>query len=247
MLLTRNQVKGVVLLVVCFCLSLTACTQGEENKYVHDVYGDYGIAVTGTGEISVVPDIAVFYVSSEVEAKNVTDATKRVSRASQKIIALLNSKGITGPDVVTSSVNISPRYDWSRDVQTVVGYIASVSMQITVREIAEVGQILDSVIEAGGNTIRLNGLRFDIEDRTEYILLARELAAKDARDRAEQLAVLHGVKLGQPIRISEFDTPSYSPYARAEMHSHSDGLPIEPGSLAVSVSLAVQWSIEETD
>jgi hypothetical protein len=31
------------------------------------------------------------------------------------------------------------------------------------------------------------------------------------------------------------------------MHSHSDGLPIEPGSLAVSVSLAVQWSIEETD
>ncbi len=247
MLLTKNQVKVVVSLVVFFCISLTACTQGVGNKYGPDGYGDYGITVTGTGEINVVPDIAIFYVSSEAEAKNVTDATKRVARASQKIIALLNSKGITGPDVVTSSINISSRYDWSRDVQVVVGYVASVSMQITVRKIAEVGQILDSVIEAGGNTIRLNGLRFDIEDRTEYILLARELAAKDARDRAEQLAVLHGVKLGQPIRISEFDTPSYSPYARAEMYSVSDGLPIEPGSLSVSVSLGVQWSIDETD
>ena len=160
---------------------------------------------------------------------------------------MLNSKGITGPDVVTSSVNISSRYDWSRDVQVVVGYVASVSMQVTVRKISEVGQILDSVIKAGGNTIRLNGLRFDIEDRSKYISLAREFAAKDARDRAEQLAVLHDVKLGKPLRISEFATPSYSPYARTEMYSVSDGLPIEPGSLTVSVSLEVQWSIEEID
>jgi len=247
MLIIKNQVKVAIPLVVFFCLSLTACIQEVKSQYGPDGYGDYGIAVTGTGEIDVIPDIAVFYVSAEAESKNVTEATKQVSVASQQIIALLSSKGITGPDIVTSSVNISPRYDWSRDVQVVIGYVASVSMQVTVREISEVGQILDSVIKVGGNTIRLNGLRFDIEDRSKYISLARELAAKDARDRAEQLAVLHGVKLGQPIRISEFDTPSYSPYARTEMYSVSDGLPIEPGSLTVSVSLGVQWAIEEKD
>ncbi len=249
MLLINTKVKlyTLIILLGALCFTAVACgdedsSHGSENYYNS---GDQGITVTGVGEIKVIPDIAIFTVSTEVEAKSVNEASSRVGRVSRSMIDELVLNGVVRADIVTSSINIYPRYDWSKDRQTLAGYVASVSVKVTVREIKRVGEILDSVIAIGGNTVRLNGLVFDIGDRTEYVNFARELAAKDAKNRAEHLAVLHDVKLGKPLRISEFETPNYSQYARAEMYTASDSLPVEAGSLIVSVSLAVQWAIED--
>ena len=249
MLLINTKVKlySFVILLCSSCFTAVACGDEDSNRGSEIYYnsGDQGIIVTGVGEIKVIPDIAIFTVSAEVENKNVNQASNQVGRVSRSMINELVLSGVVRADIVTSSIDIYPRYDWSQDSQTLVGYVASVSVKVTVREIERVVEILDSVIAIGGNTVRLNGLTFDIGDRTEYVDLARELAARDAKNRAEHLAVLHDVKLGKPLKISEFETPNYSQYARAELYTASDSLPVEVGSLIVSVSLAVQWAIED--
>jgi uncharacterized protein YggE len=248
MLLINTKMKLYFLVILlCFsCFTAVGCDDSNHGSETYYNSGDQGITVTGVGKIKVIPDIASFTVSVEVEDKNVNQASNQVGKVSRSMIDELVLNGVVRADIVTSSINIYPRYDWSRDTQTLVGYVASVSVKVTVREIKRVGEIIDSVIEIGGNDVRLNGLAFDIGDQTEYVNLARELAAKDAKNRAKHLAILHDVKLGKPLRISEFEAPNYNQYARSEAaYTASDSLPVEVGSLMVSVSLAVQWAIAD--
>jgi uncharacterized protein YggE len=71
---------------------------------------------------------------------------------------------------------------------------------VTLRELSELGDVLDAVIAAGANSI--NGIQFDVADRTTATADARKAAVADARSQAEELAEAAGVELGEIQSLS---------------------------------------------
>jgi uncharacterized protein YggE len=208
--------------------------------------GPSGIWVSGTGKASAAPDIAV--VSMGVESLEDTAAAARDSAATamRSAMSALTNAGVSLDDIQTRHFNISPRYqqveiercDGEEDPDTeggqeesmnmscykswesrLIGYSVSNQAQVVkIRSLARVGTIIDAVTEAAGDLVRVNGIRFDIEDPQPLQDEARANAVADLKRKAGMLADLSGVKLGRLVYLNE-ESAYTSPqplYARAE-------------------------------
>jgi uncharacterized protein YggE len=205
--------------------------------------------VSGTGEALAQPDAAVVTLGVNTEAKEAGDALKQNSAQMTAVIAALVDAGVDSKDIQTQTIRLSPRYErpapraGETSSAELVGFTATNMVEVRVRKLSGLGEMLDAVVEAGGNQIQ--GIRFEITDRTELYDQAREAAWENALNKAEQLAGLAGAELGPVVSISE---SSYTPvvYAERAMAFAADaGVPVEAGTESVQISLQVTWSLQE--
>ena len=120
------------------------------------------------------------------------------------IINSLNARGIVGTDVQTQHFNIHTRYDWPEPGrQVLVGYVVSNGVAVKIRDLDAVGEIIDEITIAGGDSTRINNIGFTVEDQTPYAAELRELAVNDALTKARHYADLTGVTLGSMLSITE--------------------------------------------
>ena len=122
-------------------------------------------------------------------------------------------------------------------------------VNVKVRKVDEAGTVIDAVVAAGGDLTRINSMGFAIDDDSEYREEARALAAEDAKARAEQLAKLSGVKLGQATYVTEssYSQPIvYRSYMEAApaMDGGSAKTSIAPGELTVTVTVQIVYAID---
>jgi uncharacterized protein YggE len=85
----------------------------------------------------------------------------------------------------------------------VIGYRVTNQVVAKIRDMEKVSSIIDTVVAAGGDYTRINNPNFSIDDPSAYYDEARERTVTDAKDKAEQIASLAGMKLGKPNYISE--------------------------------------------
>ena len=122
-----------------------------------------------------------------------------------------------------------------------IGYSVSNQASVTIRNLDNVGTIIDEASEAAGDLVRINGISFNIDDPQSLQDEARENAVADMKRRAEMLADLSGVKLGRLVYITE--GVSYSPpqpyLARAEaaFADSAATTSISPGELDISTTV----------
>jgi hypothetical protein len=164
-----------------------------------------GIWVSGTGKVTVTPDIATLQLGIEAQDVSVSEAQGKASEAMDKVMAAFTEKGVAEKDIQTRSFRISQRARWD-DVQqqeVIIGYRVTNQVVAKIRDMEKVSGIIDAVVIAGGNYTRINGLNFSVDDPTVYYDEAREKAIADATRKAEQIAGLAGLKLGEPTFISE--------------------------------------------
>ncbi len=112
------------------------------------------------------------------------------------------------------------------------------------RDLDTVGDVLDAAIAAGANSIY--GVNFGLDDPDEVMAEARSKAAEDALARAEELAGLHGVALGEVVSISEVINGMAVPMfdsVNASLGMGSAGGPISPGELEMTARLQVVYAI----
>ena len=134
----------------------------------------------------------------------------------------MKAQGVADNDIQTQYFNISQVTSWDNDKQTpvVTGYMVTNTVTVKVRKLLDkAGDVIDAVVAAGGNMIRINGISFTVDDPTPYYVQARDLAAANAADKAQQLAAKAGVKLGKVTYISENTntaTPIYPTYMLQE-------------------------------
>jgi hypothetical protein len=205
--------------------------------------------VSGTGEAVAQPDTAVVTLGVVTEAKEAADALKQNSVQMAAVIEALVESGIASKDIQTQTIRLSPRYERPAPRQGVtppaelVGFVATNTVEVRAREISGLGEMLDAVVEAGGNQIQ--GIRFEISDKSELYDQAREAAWADALHKAEQLAELAGAELGPVVTLNE---SSHTPvlYAERAMAFAADAaVPVEPGTQSVQISVQVTWSLQE--
>lgn len=205
------------------------------------------ITVVGQGKTQVMPDIAVINVGVNTSAAKVTDATDENDTITAAILKALADEGIAEKDIQTSNYNIyfdEGAYGPEMGAREPV-YRVSNMVTVTIRDIAAVSKVLDAVIAAGANSIY--GVNFTLEKWTAAESEARTLAMKDAQARAQELARLAGVELGQVVSVSEVigaaPMQSYVALERA-VAMGGGGAPISPGQLEYSTSIQVTYAIK---
>ena len=123
-----------------------------------------------------------------------------------------------------------------------IGYAVSNQASVKIRDLDNVGDIIDQVAEAAGDLVRINGISFNIEDPEPLRDEARANAVADLERRAAMLADLSGVTLGPLVYLNEGSSyvPPQPLYARAEAafaSSDAFSTSISPGELDVSVTV----------
>ena len=83
------------------------------------------------------------------------------------------------------------------------GYSVSNQATVKIRNLDDVGTIIDQGTEAAGNLVRINGISFNIEDPQPLRDEARADAVSDMKRKATMLAELSGVKLGRLVYLNE--------------------------------------------
>tara|TARA_Y100000590_G_scaffold334077_1_gene380065 strand:- start:1992 stop:2906 length:915 start_codon:yes stop_codon:yes gene_type:complete len=225
-------------------------TDVQSGSLLQSSSSQAGIWVTGKGSITLEPDLALVNIGVETEAKTVTEARRKSAIAMEAVVSAVKAKGLTDKDVQTTSFNIWPRYDYLERGRELIGYTVSNSSSIKVRNISDVGPIIDDVANAGGNATRINGISFTVENTQPFMDKLREDAVSDARSKANHFASLSGVSVGQLVFISEVS--SSSPYPQGfdamegmMMRAAADPVTsISGGELELSLSVQLGFSIQ---
>ena len=183
-----------------------------------------GIWVTGEGTVALEPDLVLLNIGVETTGESVSEARDEAATAMDAVVAALRARGVEDRDIQTRFFNISPEYEFQEVIdlrrrttqRVLVGYRVSNSATIKIRDLNSVGSIIDEVATAGGDTIRIDGIRFTVEDPQPFMAQLREAAVTDALTKAQQFASLTGVSVGRLVFISESGGRAPAPRAFQE-------------------------------
>jgi hypothetical protein len=206
------------------------------------------ITVSGEGEASGAPDVAVTTLGVEALDPKLGDAISDTTRRMRAVVEAVKRAGVAARDIrtVEYSVNFEqnppppPRASGGRSAGS---YRVRNTAQVTVRDLPRAGEVLDAAIAAGANAV--SGIAFTIEDPAPLRARAREAAVADARARAETLARAGGVTVGPVVSISENPGGSVPrPMLARAMASVAPGaLPIESGELSERAEVEIVFEI----
>ena len=212
-----------------------------------------GIWVSGTGKVTVTPDIATLQLGIESQEASVSEAQARASEAMDKVMVALTDNGVADKDIQTRYFRISQRTRWddAQQMEVVIGYRVTNQVVAKIRDMENVSTIIDAVVAAGGDYTRINNLSFSVDDPSVYYDEAREKAIADAKDKAQKIAGLAGMKLGEPTYISE---STVSPVYEGMVYGLSAPMPvpapapapapsISPGEIEISVNMQIAYSL----
>ena len=199
-----------------------ASQQAAVGSFSGVIQSQSGISVSGEGSIDLAPDLALLNVGVEAVAKSVSQARDEAAQAMDAVIAAVKAHGLEDRDIQTSAFNIWPQYEYQDNGRrTLSGYTVSNSATVKIRDIDNVGPIIDDVAAAGGDATRIDGVRFTVEDPKPYMADLREDAVQDAVSKAEHLATLAGVELGPLTYVTE---SSGAPSAREAAFAAMDAM-----------------------
>lgn len=211
------------------------------------------IRVTGEGQATLVPDMAMLELMVTREGATAREALDANSEAMHKVLAAMRKSGIAERDLQTARFSIQPRYRHERrdasgqqEPPAIVGYTVSNSLMLRVRDLEQVGAILDRSVSLGVN--QGGSIEFLNDDPAPALEQARVAAVKDALQRAATLTAAAGVKTGRILEISEQSRqPRPMPMARAEMMMSADAsaVPIAGGENSYRVTVNVTLALEQ--
>ena len=206
---------------------------------------EHTISVAGSGKVTIVPDMATVRLGVLIERKNAKTARADAAQAMTGVIAALKALGIADKDIATSTVSLSPVYDYSNNSQTIRGYQLQNMVTVTVRDLDKLSDVLDNTVASGATSV--DGISFDVADRPAAEAKAREAAVADAKAKAQTLADGVGVKITGVASMSEsVSTPIYY-QERAAMAAPAAGdasTPVMPGTTDVEITVQVSFLID---
>ena len=156
----------------------------------------------------------------------------------------LKASGIADKDIQTSSLRIEPRYTRPREGEfaQIDGYRVTNQVQVVVRDLDKIGDILDQLVTLGAN--QTNGLSFEASKAETLRDDARKEAVANAKRRAELYAAAAGVELGEVLSIDEGgggDAPQPVMHMARAMKA---SVPIERGSETLSAQVTITWALK---
>ena len=221
-------------------------SRAQDSAYLALAQAKPILSVTGTATVSVPPDMATIRVSLRNSAGTAAAALTRNSQDMTALLQSLATMGIAPRDIQTQGLSLNPdiKHDSTgRKPPQIEGYTAENGLELRVRDLSQLGYILDQLVQNGATT--LNGLRFGLIDPAPSRDEARRAAVADAQHRAAVYADAAGVQLGSVRKISDIEsgqTPRPMMAMRA-MAPGTDGVPIAEGEISLSASVMMEFDL----
>ena len=240
-----------VLFVALMSVTLAACNAAQAGglaapaTQTGSVVNGGGITVVGQGTAYGQPDQATVVVGVETFAATVAEASSQNQTTLDNVMAALTAAGIAAEDVQTTNYSLYAEQIYGeKGPEGIAGYRVSNQVNVKIRDIALVGDVLAAVTEAGANAIY--GVNFSVADPAALEAEARALAMQDAAGRAASLAELGNVSLGEITVISEVVGTPIMPYGGGyAMEQAASAAPsISPGQLSYQVQVQVTYGIQ---
>jgi uncharacterized protein YggE len=215
-----------------------------------------GIWVTGEGTVSVEPDLVKLNLGVENTADTVEEARLVTALAMTNIFNVLLEMNVSEEDIQTRNFRIYPQYTYQEvykndkrySENVLTSYRVNNSLTVELRDLDNVGVVLDKIVEVAGDSIRIDQVLFTITDASSSRVIARERAVLDALAKAEQFAELTGVTRGDLLYIKENDTGSSGVYnygvrmATEDFGGFSE-IPVSAGDLDIEVIVTTVFAI----
>lgn len=240
------RTKFFAFAVLALALVLSACGPTTINQAAQPVMRTLNI--NGSGEVYLTPDIAYIYIGVHSEAATASEAVDANKLQTSAVIDAIKSAGVADKDINTTNFSIWPSQQYSPEgIVTGTIYMVDNTVYVVIRDLATLGDLLDSTISAGANTI--NSIQFDIADKKDAVKEARAKAVEDAKQQAQELADAAGVTLGDIQSISFYDNSPYPAYegkggGGGIAYDAAASVPIQPGQLSISVSVNINYEIK---
>jgi len=205
------------------------------------------ITVSGSGQAFLVPDIAYIYLGVHTENPTASEAVTENNAQTETMIKALTDFGIDAKDIRTTNFSIWPndRYDPQTGQPTgEKTYMVDNTVYVTVRALDTLGDLLDTVVAAGANTV--NSIQFDVAEKDTSLKDARAEAVKDAQAKAQELAEAAGLQLGEIQSIEFIDSQPY-PFFEGKgggADVAASTVPIQPGQLTFTVNVNVSYLLK---
>ncbi|MEB2843138.1 DUF541 domain-containing protein [Rhizobiales bacterium RZME27] len=209
------------------------------------------IRVTGTGEASVAPDMAIINLTVARNAETAEKAFADNNTAMSQVLAALKTAGIAEKDLQTSNFSINPQYQQNymnsgSAPPKIVGYEVQNGITVKIRDLKGLGGIIDQSVKLGVN--QGGQITFTNDDPSAARTEARKKAVAEATEKARTLAEAAGVKVGKVVDISEgedrFMPPSPMP-RMAAMKAESDSFAVAAGENTYSISVTMTLAIDQ--
>jgi uncharacterized protein YggE len=233
-----------LLLAAVLAMSALLAACGPTTVYSQPQPPTRTITVTGSGMVTLTPDIAYVYVGVHTQDASATTAMDQNNAQTQAVIESIKGFGVEDRDIQTTNFSIYPQpiYDDNYN-QTGVTYVVDNTVYVTVRDLEKLGDLLDATVRSGANTI--NGISFDLADRTEALSQARLAAVENARRQADELAGATEVEIGEVQSISYYDSSPSPVFLEARAAQDSAlSVPIQAGSLQITTTVTIVYAIE---
>ncbi|MBL8576690.1 MAG: SIMPL domain-containing protein [Mesorhizobium sp.] len=206
------------------------------------------IVVTGEGQASIAPDLALLSLSVMRESATAREALDANNAAMNDVTEAIKGMGVENRDIQTSGLQIFPRYnftnkpDGTQEAQ-LVGYQVTNTLSVRVRDISKTGEILDKAVTLGVN--QGGNITFTNEDPSATVTEARKRAVEDATEKAKTLAGAAFVKLGRVLEISDqtFGIQPMPIEAKAFDRALS-AVPIQAGENSYRVQVNMTFELE---
>jgi uncharacterized protein YggE len=203
-----------------------------------------GIVVSGEATVRRVPDLAVVSLAVTIREREVEPARTTANTRASAILAAVRELGMSETDVTAPSLAVQPVYDYRHGAR-LTGYEASRPMTIRVRDLANLGPLLDALVDEGATQV--HGTSMELAEPAEAAHEALAAAVAAARGRAEALAAAAGLSLGEPIRIEE-ESGGFAPMPRLMAMGKgavADTAPteIEAGEVEIAARVRVWFAV----
>ncbi|WP_313757728.1 oxidative stress defense protein [Atlantibacter hermannii] len=172
------------------------------------------IVTSGTASVDAAPDIATLAIEVNVSAKDAAAAKKQADDRVAQYLSFLQENGVEKKDINSANLRTQPDYDYQNGKSILKGYRAIRTVEVTVRQLDKLNNLLDGALKAGLNEVRAVSL--GVANPEQYKDKARKAAIDDATHQAQQLAEGFKGKLG-PVYSVRYHVSNYQPSPMVRM------------------------------
>jgi uncharacterized protein YggE len=229
-LLTITQIMAVVLAVA------TVLHAQETRTTTDTAKRQTRITVGGDAIVQAQPDTAIMTVSVVTQGKRAIDAQQENATKTDAVVRALKAAAGAGSEVKTSGYSLQPmRVYRENQPPTITGYEARNSVTLTTSDLTKLGNIIDTVGQAGANDIA--GISFTLRQDRPARDRALQEATREAMHKAQVMAQALGGRVVGIVEVQEegFIRPPQPVYqAEAFMVKRDVATPVEIGSLDIT-------------
>ncbi|MFB2593247.1 SIMPL domain-containing protein [Paracoccus sp. p4-l81] len=242
---TKRRLSGLTPLAALLA-ALSAAPAMAQDQPTAAAPAPAHVIVTGTGRADLNPDMAQMMLGVTERGETAQAALTANSDRMARVLEALRAAGVEDRDLQTSGLTVGPQFDYSTEnaPPTLVGYIAQNMVSVRLRDLDNLGAVLDGVMAAGATDF--NGLTYGLQDMRP----AEDAARRDAVAQARASATLYAAELGMtlgPVRtISEMPIAAVPQPVEMRAYGAAKGgadAALQPGEVSVTTQVTVEYQL----